>query len=451
MIYDLCIHVGNRINDVEFFLKVKKEFEKYNLNIQLFTEEPIQYFDLLDSEHIVVLPLKAEKNYSVAENIQYLSSLGISNFRSLYFTEQKKKQYSEKKSIEITNQKINNCRSLYKNVDTAKYYLTFASDELIVNVFRVFAKQNNGKILYSRYSVMPERIFISKSRDFILPKQQINFTEEDKKWANDYIENYTQKKTILWANPEDRNPKISQLFSNYFLKIFNVNKIIKLFANKRWRIAFFSLKVHTTRLINKYLSNFLYSKNCKNQFIYFPLHFPIDSQLTNRALPFLNQSCVVETVSYYLPFQYTLLVKEHPLARGYSQYLDLKHIANLPNVKLVHPYKNSHDLIKKAKAIVVINSSVGYEALMYKKPVITLGKSFYRGHDLTIDIESLYHLKDAFDRVENFTVDKSRFIDFVCKIKANTFDIKFSDISENNEKIISDFVYNLSCYFKNIN
>ena len=55
----------------------------------------------------------------------------------------------------------------------------------------------------------------------------------------------------------------------------------------------------------------------------------------------------------------------------------------MPNVRLVAPHTSSHELIRRAEAIAVISSTVGLEALLYGKPVLTLGQPFYSGYGVT--------------------------------------------------------------------
>ena len=57
----------------------------------------------------------------------------------------------------------------------------------------------------------------------------------------------------------------------------------------------------------------------------------------------------------------------------------LRRLARGANVRLVDPYTSSHELIQRAEAVAVICSTVGLEALLYDKPVLTLGQPFYCG------------------------------------------------------------------------
>jgi capsule polysaccharide export protein KpsC/LpsZ len=106
-------------------------------------------------------------------------------------------------------------------------------------------------------------------------------------------------------------------------------------------------------------------------------------------------------------------------------------------------------LIPHAKAIVAINSSVGYEAILYKKPVIAMGRSFYRGQDVTIDVGSLYELEDAFERIDSFTLSDENVLKFLWRI--NYFSFEASNLHEKSKKNALDISNALSGYMKKPN
>ena len=120
----------------------------------------------------------------------------------------------------------------------------------------------------------------------------------------------------------------------------------------------------------------------------------------------------------------------------------LKFISDLPNVKIVAPLLNAHDLIEKAKIICVINSTVGYEALMHEKPVITFGESFYSGKGVTLDVRNLYDLPGILKKAEQFRPDQERILSLFQLWQQNSFapalDKVLYDSSKEDTKIFCD-------------
>ncbi len=123
-------------------------------------------------------------------------------------------------------------------------------------------------------------------------------------------------------------------------------------------------------------------------FVYFPLHVTDDYKI-RKVIPHTeDQASLVEQVADALPPGHDLVLKEHPMSVGRNSIALLRRLRTRPNVRLVAPQTSSHELIRKAEAIAVISSTVGLEALLYEKPVLTLGQPFYSGYGVTLDVDS---------------------------------------------------------------
>ena len=71
----------------------------------------------------------------------------------------------------------------------------------------------------------------------------------------------------------------------------------------------------------------------------------------------------------------------------------LRRLRRRPNVRLVQPYTSTHELIRDSVGVVVISSTVGLEALLYDKPVLTLGDPFYAGFGVTLDVHAFAEIR----------------------------------------------------------
>ena len=152
----------------------------------------------------------------------------------------------------------------------------------------------------------------------------------------------------------------------------------------------------------------LYGELGERPFVYFPLHVTDDFKI-ERAIPHCaDQEYLIEQVAAALPQGYDLVLKEHPVSLGRNSPAMLRRLTRIPNVRLVDPYTSSHELIRGARAIVVISSTVGIEALMYDKPVLTLGQPYYAGYGVTLDVDSFRHIRAAVPEVLGFRPDPER-------------------------------------------
>jgi hypothetical protein len=80
---------------------------------------------------------------------------------------------------------------------------------------------------------------------------------------------------------------------------------------------------------------------------------------------------------------------------------------------MVDPHTSSHELIGRSQAVVVISSTVGLEALLHARPVLTLGKPFYAGMGVTLDAASPADIVELVPAVLDFRPDRERILRFL--------------------------------------
>lgn len=177
------------------------------------------------------------------------------------------------------------------------------------------------------------------------------------------------------------------------------------------------LRIIRTRVAERYYSKFDPSEN----YVFYPLHDPLDANLLVRAHPYINQLFVIENISRSLPAGYKLYTKEHPGNAGVIPLGELKKITKLPNVSLLSPYENSLKMIQNSACVITINSTVGWEAMLLKKPVINLGRAFYEVSGLTYPLRDLYKLPETIKvALRANTVKEETLLRFVSAIQAVT-------------------------------
>ncbi len=98
---------------------------------------------------------------------------------------------------------------------------------------------------------------------------------------------------------------------------------------------------------------------------------------------------------------------------GRNRLALLRRVARIPNARLIAPHTSSHALIARADAVAVISSTVGLEALLHGKPVLTLGQPFYSGFGLTVDVDSFREIREAVPALLRFTPDHERILRFL--------------------------------------
>ncbi len=143
--------------------------------------------------------------------------------------------------------------------------------------------------------------------------------------------------------------------------------------------------------------------------IFIPFQVVKDSQLLlysplvgNDMALFLSEChAAVKTVAD----DYKIVVKLHPADVNNVDYSDL--VKRFPDVIFLKDYP-SNQLIQSASLIITINSTVGVEALIHEKPVITLGDNFYNVPEVVHHVNNLSMLPQAIKSALSTPVDKEK-------------------------------------------
>ncbi|MGI8596762.1 MAG: hypothetical protein ACR2LY_05685 [Thermoleophilaceae bacterium] len=174
-------------------------------------------------------------------------------------------------------------------------------------------------------------------------------------------------------------------------------------------------------------------------FVYFPLHVTDDYKI-ERVIPHCaDQEYLIRQVADYLPSGHDLVLKEHPHSLGRNPVGMLRRLTRLPNVRLVDPYTSSHELMRRAAAVTVISSTVGLEALLYGKGVLTMGRPYYAGYGVTLDVESFRDLPRAVPAVLHFRPDPERVLEFLHACMRSTYEgqVVWQDDSDANASAVA--------------
>ncbi len=131
-----------------------------------------------------------------------------------------------------------------------------------------------------------------------------------------------------------------------------------------------------------------------SQDVYFlyPIHMQPEASTLVLAKYYVDQLATIVNISKTLPLGVYLYVKEHKSALGERFLSFYNQLKKYPNIKLIPHDENTFNLIKHSKGVITLSSTVGWEALFYKKPVLVLGDVFYNGTGLTKKILSFDEL-----------------------------------------------------------
>jgi hypothetical protein len=127
-------------------------------------------------------------------------------------------------------------------------------------------------------------------------------------------------------------------------------------------------------------------------YVCFPMQQEVGARLAGHAPPYSDQIGLAEWIALMLPPGVRLYVKEHPTHPGVYDWRRLRRLQGLSNVAVVHPHTDNGRLLRKARAVVVVSSTAGWEAFLARIPVVALGRTYYSCSDLVFSVGGLNEL-----------------------------------------------------------
>jgi len=241
---------------------------------------------------------------------------------------------------------------------------------------------NNNKNIYTvERGALPNTIFIDKY-GFLTDSQSYN------KFYWDIILNDQQKNKII-------------KYINKFIHNYN------------------TLEPQSTIRLSK--ENFYKKYNLKNEdkIIFIPL------QVVDDTVTLLWCDWVKSIENFYNIINYLaedcsnikFLVKNHPIQLARDNKYFTSNQLNIINVDDSH-YK---DCVAYSDAVITVNSSVGLQAMMWQKPTLILGKSFYQFNEINQKINDYEELKNAIQNEDYIQPNLEKIYRFLYYLKYNYY------------------------------
>ena len=269
-----------------------------------------------------------------------------------------------------------------------------------------------AKVLFLFYTIFPNplRLYENTMHSPIVPQDEVRkLTPEEREEVEDFIAEFTSRAAPIRPY---RRPRVTRATLRDFGRHIAV-RFLRDRDNEYLRPSRF-VSNYVRERTRAVAAKRLYSKlEQDRRFVYFPLHVTDDYKI-KRVIPHcVDQASLIEQVAAALPHGYDLVLKEHPMSVGRNSLGMLRRLARIENVRLLSPHTSSHELIQRSEGIVVISSTVGLEALMYAKPVLTLGQPFYSGYGVTLDVDSFREIRDGVPALLEFHPERERILEFL--------------------------------------
>lgn len=252
--------------------------------------------------------------------------------------------------------------------------------------------------------------------------KEINFYENQKMNLERY-KRYLLKPELALKNSN----KILYSQSKYnLLRFFEKLKLQK--KRQIWDITEknlfeFILKKRAIKKLKKYSK----ISEINSKYIFIPFQVEKDSQII------LNSEKIKKMKELYITVAEAIInlnknnkdklkavFKIHPM----DEFLKIEEILELElkyQETILLTEGNTQELIKNSEAVITINSTIGIEALLEYKPVITLGEAFYSINGIAHYCDKLENLSKDLKRVLNLNVNKELIDKFLYYLRFEYF------------------------------
>lgn len=347
-------------------------------------------------------------------------------------------QFSDEKALKIIVTQIKFWESLF-DIERPDAFIDEGIGSLILPVWKV--AQNYGvSILNMMTSRMSNRFVIMNNPFDRWEKMERIFSElkgrrltpEEEDKANSFLKEFTsQRLKPPYMQYVTRAPYITFRAPLTFLKYFknyHREKGVEYFSTSKAPLDMTKdilLKIYRYNLLTRFKS--VWEQPRGERYILYPLHYQPENSTRVLAPFYLDQLALIENIAKSLPVNFKLYVKEHQASIGMRPVSYYKRIKNIPNVHLISPFTDSHELIKGSSAVITITSTMGWEAILYQKPVIVFGSPYYDVFDLVYKVSDITKLPYILNKaVTGFKPNRELLLKFILAIFEGTYEGEMS-------------------------
>lgn len=280
------------------------------------------------------------------------------------------------------------------------------ANESLVYVLRY--KNPNAKVWCSEAGFVPNTFYLDKETNnkSSLMDWDINiFSKIDPK-IYEYIEKYRDGQIV------NRLKKWKPLGG--VKKVLSLAMWYPEYRILAGRVSIFGFKEFIARKYverNKFVDPYI---SALKPYIFLPLQVAKDTQVLHNSYYIHDMPSFIDVVANAIPQdKFRVVIKDHPADRVNFPFKKLrdKFQEKYPHVVFVRNY-SSLKLVLESKAVVTLNSTVGFEGVLCNKPVFCLGEAWYAKPGIAHSVKHPDNFKTMFDKFCEVNPDKNKLIPF---------------------------------------
>ncbi len=161
---------------------------------------------------------------------------------------------------------------------------------------------------------------------------------------------------------------------------------------------------------------------------FYGLHVQPENSIDVLGSYVSDQLKLIKDIRRSLPFDTTLVVKEHPNFLGMKKPGFFRDLRKIPNVRLIRHDVPTFDLYDRIDLVLTVSGTTAYEAGMLGIPAITFSPMFFGGLSSVRYCRSVTELKNlAADLMDNFSRDDDADCRFMESLLENSHDAYWTD------------------------
>lgn len=160
--------------------------------------------------------------------------------------------------------------------------------------------------------------------------------------------------------------------------------------------------------------------NPSDRYVFFGLHYQPENTSNPGGDIFVDQRLAIDLLLKYLPDDYKVYVKEHPhqyLKQRDGQTCRIKEfyddLSKHPRIKLLDVNEGTFNLIQNSVAVATLKGTIGFEAMVYGKPVINFGVSWFEQFPGVLRITDENSASSMYSFIRNYQYDEHKLLAYL--------------------------------------
>ena len=201
----------------------------------------------------------------------------------------------------------------------------------------------------------------------------------------------------------------------------------------------------------RHLCRYSSLESLEGRLAFFGLHVQPENSIDVLGSYVSDQLKLIKDIRRALPFDMTLIIKEHPNCLGMRRPKFFRELKKIPNVKLVRHDVSSFELYQKVSLVLTVSGTVAYEAGLLGIPAVTFSPMYFGGVSSVRYCADPARLKDvAAGLSEGFARDVEADKAFMTSLAARSYDAYWADPQFDDTVLQNDNIVKLSHAFRTL-